>query len=66
MMDPVSRNKDVQSGKINTMDTEFLNAMTFCNSYERELQGLKSAIIELSFPKGSIVTWGDETPLIIK
>jgi len=31
------------------------------NTFERELRGLKSAIDELSFAGGTIVTWDDET-----
>ncbi|MBN1663688.1 MAG: ATP-binding protein [Deltaproteobacteria bacterium] len=30
-------------------------------TFERELQGLKSAMVELSIPTGTIVTWDDET-----
>ncbi len=32
-------------------------------TFERELQGLKSAMGELSFPTGTIVTWDDETTI---
>jgi uncharacterized protein len=33
------------------------------NTFERELRGLKSAMIEFGLPKGTIVTWDDEMAL---
>lgn len=36
-------------------------AMSDKKTFERELQGLKSAMNELSFSTGTIVTWDDET-----